>query len=339
MSARASRWFRGFGRWGVVSPVWVALLLGACGSEGPRTPGTTGPQAAQGPDAAGDPAAGGVGRDAIVARVGDARIRAGDVLDLARATGLSPREALDRLVSEVLLGREAERRGYGSRPEITAEARRASVRAWLTAEVERALPPSTISDAEIAASYAAQRARFVHPEERIAVHVLLPLAADAGEARAETARRLAEQALAALRSEGPASALARFKQDPHALSGAFSIVAEEVPGLVRGGAFDPAFLDAVFALPGPGLVPAPVRSRFGWHAIAVVAMRPDSTVSLDAAREVLRTELITARRRERLDALAAALAAKTPPQVDARVAARLARLAADEAPGAPGGAP
>ncbi len=323
----------------VVSFVLVAALLGACGSEGPASPVLGAAVAGGAPTAAGGSAVAGVGRRAVVARVGDARILAGEVVDLARATGLSPRAALDRLVGEALLGREAARRGYGARPEVVAETQRASVRAWLAAEVERALPPSAVTEEEIATSYAAQRARFVHPEERIAVHVLLPLAADAGEARAETARRLAEQALAALRSEGPAAALARFKQDPHALSGAFSIVAEEVPGLVRGGAFDPAFLDAVFALPGPGLVPAPVRTRFGWHAIVVVAMRPDATLSLDAARDVLRAELTAERRKARLDALAAALAAKTPPQVDARVATRLAQLAAEETPGAPGGAP
>jgi peptidyl-prolyl cis-trans isomerase C len=332
---------KGLASRGLRTEFWLAgaLLLGACGSDGPAT---TGPDRRAVEEAtAGDlgGGAGGTGRQAVVARVGGARILAGEVVDLARATGLAPREALDRLIAEALLGREAERRGLGTRSEIAAEVRRASVRAWLAAEVERALPPSVVTDAEIAASYAAQSARFVRPEERIAIHVLLPLAADAGEARVEAARRLAERALEALRSEDPRAVLARFKEDPRALSGAFSVVAEEVPGLVRGGAFDPAFLDAVFSLPGPGLVPAPVRSSFGWHAIVVVALRPDATVPLAAARDALRAELIAVRRAARLEELASALAAKTPPRVDPRATARLAEIAADGAPGSPGGAP
>jgi peptidyl-prolyl cis-trans isomerase C len=316
-----------------------ALLLGACGSGEPSSSAPVAPGADDATaDAAGD-AASGAGRGAVVARVGSARILAGEVTDLARATGLTPREALDRLIAEALLAREAERRGHGARPEVAAEVQRASVRAWLTAEVERALPPGVVTDAEIEASYAAQAARFVRPEERVAIHVLLPLAADAGEARGEAARRLAERALEALRNEDPRAVLTRFKENPRALSGAFSVVAEEVPGLVRGGAFDPAFLDAVFALPGPGLVPAPVRSRFGWHAIAVVGLRPDATVSLAAARDVLRAELLAARRKARFEALAGGLAAKTPPRFDARATARLAQIAADGASGNPGGVP
>jgi hypothetical protein len=275
----------------------------------------------------------------VVATIGGHRVTAGEVTTLAREAGLPPREALDRLIGEALLAKEAERRGYGGRPEVAVGVRRAAVRALLAAQVERAVPESSITEDELAAAYEAQRARFARPEERTAIHVLFPLAADASEARAAAAQRLAEGVVSELRADGPDAVLARYAANPLAASDAFRVVAETVPGLTRGGAFDPAFLEAVFALQAPGVVPGPVRTRFGWHAIALTSVRPDATLPLDRARVVLRQELLAARRGALLASLVEGLASQTPPLVEGQLAARLASVPVDDPAPAPSEAP
>jgi len=76
-------------------------------------------------------------RGALVAKVDGAAIGVEQVRELAEATGLTPREALQRLEEEQLLVREAARRGYG-RPELVErELRRALVQALLADTVER----------------------------------------------------------------------------------------------------------------------------------------------------------------------------------------------------------
>jgi len=275
----------------------------------------------------------------VLATVADTPITAGEVVALARAAGLSPRDALDRLIAEQLLAREAQRRGYATRPEVSAAVERASVRAWLEAEIERAVPASTITDAEIATTYAMQRARFERPEMRTAVHILLPLDAGADESRSAAAQRFAARAVAELRAEGPDVVLARYTADPAALSGAFHVTAEQVPDLVRGGAFDPAFLDAVFALRAPGVVPEPVHTQFGWHAIAVVAIRPELIVPLETARRTIRRELLAARRGALLTSSLAQLAAQSTPLADPQLAVRLSSVPQDGDEPTPRGTP
>ena len=318
---------------------WAFLILAACsgGDRGGDTPrrardDSAAPLATQPGDATIDPST-------VLATVADTSITAGDVVALAHATALSPRDALDRLIAEQLLAREAERRGYATRPEVRAAVERASVRAWLEAEVERAVPASTITDAEVATTYAAQRARFERPETRTAVHVLLPLDAGADESRSAAAQRFAAGAIAELRAEGPEVVRARYIADPAALSGAFHVTAEQVPDLVRGGAFDPAFLEAVFALRAPGVVPAPVRTQFGWHAIAVVAIRPELSTPLERASSTIRRELLAARRGAQLTSSLARLAEQTTPRADPQLAVRLANVPQDGNEPTPRGTP
>ena len=317
---------------------WVIslwLTVGACGTEArERHTPTQDERHPQTREIAGSP-----DDPTVLATAAGTTITVGAVVALAREAELTPRGALDRLIGEALLAKEAERRGYGARPEVAASAQRAAVRAWLTAEVEHAVPESSITDQDVAATYVAQRARFTHPEARTAVHVLLPLAADADEARVAAAQRLTARVVAEFQAVGPDAVLARYSADPSAVSGAFHVTAERVPELVRGGAFDPAFLDAVFALRAPGVVPAPVRTQFGWHAIALTEIRPDASLPLDRAYAIVRQELLAERRGALFGSLVARLAARTPPLADGQLAARLETVPQDDTAAAPPGAP
>ena len=311
------------------------LSVGACGTEARErhSPRQDEPHAHPGV------VAGSPDDPTVLATAAGATITVGEVVALAREAELTPRGALDRLIGEALLAKEAERRGYGARPEVAVAAQRAAVRAWLTAEIERAVPESSVTDEQIATTYGAQRARFLRPEARTAVHVLLPLAAGTDEARVDAAQRLAARVVAELQAVGPDAVLARYSADPMAVSGAFHVTAERVPDLVRGGAFDPAFLAAVFALRAPGVVPAPVRTQFGWHAIALTEIRPDASLPLDRAHAIVRQELLAERRGALLSSLIARIAAQTPPLADRQLAARLEAVPQEDTAAPPPGAP
>lgn len=69
-----------------------------------------------------------------------------EVAALAHATGLTPREALERLVAARLLAQHAEERGYAARPEVRRGVERARVRLLLAQEVESG---SSASDVDL----------------------------------------------------------------------------------------------------------------------------------------------------------------------------------------------
>jgi post-segregation antitoxin (ccd killing protein) len=270
------------------------------------------------------------GSERTVAHVDGRPVGAGEVARLAREAELTPREALDRLVTREVLAAEAERRGLDrSAPLRTAlerATRRAAVQAWLAAEVEATSPPPVVDEAAIDAAYVRQRARFVVPEKRASVHVLVPLDPRDGPERAEAARRLAARALAALRVGEPTAVVARFAADPEALGGGFRVRAEAVPPLAREDAADPAYTRALFDVPGPGVLPAPVRSSFGWHAVAVTSVEPESIAPREEVRATLQRELTTVARRTKLEALLAAAERHHPTRYADDVDARLLAL-------------
>lgn len=88
-------------------------------------------------------------RGEIVARVDGATVGLDEVRELCERTGLTPREALTRLVDERLLTKEALRRGYQHSALSPEETRRALVQALLAREVEAPNAPESLSQAEL----------------------------------------------------------------------------------------------------------------------------------------------------------------------------------------------
>jgi parvulin-like peptidyl-prolyl isomerase len=307
--------------------VGIGLALNGC-PEARRT--TAGDEYAAYGGAAHENGGGARARASVVATVNGRPIASREVAELARAAGLSPREALDRLVARELLAAEARRRGLDARAPLRAalarEARRAAVRAWLTAEVEGAAPPVVVDDADVDAAYERERTRFVKPEKRASVHVLIALGPQAEPAREDAARRLAARVLEELRAGDPADIVAKYAADPSPLGGAFRVRAEAVHALAREDAADPAYTRALFEVPGPGVVGAPVRSSFGWHAIAVTRVEPEVAAPREEVRAALEAERTTEARRAALAARLAAAAAERPPRYAERAEAALAGL-------------
>lgn len=233
----------------------------------------------------------------VVSVVDGAPIRLDDVQRVVDALGLEPRAALRRLQRQRLLAAEARRRGLQEHPEVRRARRRAAVQALLQARVENV----AIDEEAVREAYDRAVERFDEPEKRTSVHVLVRVDKDAPETMKARARALAEKALADLRAADDVQPVidAYAKRRERELR----VVAERVPPVARDASFAEPYVQAVFSLEEPGVVPQPVRTEFGWHAVAVTDIDPARKTPFHEAAQTLRAELRLKAEKKRMDAL------------------------------------
>jgi parvulin-like peptidyl-prolyl isomerase len=287
----------------------AALALGACGR---------GHDAEQTRSAHGSSTVGGQ----VISTVDGYAITVADVEALARAGQISARDALARLQAERLLMIEAERRGFAKTADVDEVARKARVQALLDAEAATAV----VSDEEIRAAYEKQKGRFEKGERRASVHVLagLPRVNPSPEADA-AAKAFIEALIPEMRA---AVDLDDFCKHQSSRSTAqFSVSCEKIPSVDRGAPFVKPYMDALFSTLAPGMVLAPVRTIFGWHAVRVTEILPAESTPYEKAAQQLRDELLTERRKTRVDALLVELRKNYGVQIADNAAATLASLA------------
>ena len=118
--------------------------------------------------------------------------------------------------------------------------------------------------------------------------------------------------------------LSRYRDYKHA---AFGVTVEDIPAAGRGAPFVKPYLDAIFSVDGVAVVPEPVRTMFGWHAIAVTAIEPAYLEAFETAANILRPELRTEKRKMHVEALMEALRRQVGVEVDADAVARLRTMA------------
>jgi parvulin-like peptidyl-prolyl isomerase len=247
-------------------------------------PGTVGPRA-------------GAVKNAVAVVDGEG-IALSEVEELGRRSGLSAREALSRLEAERLLMKEAARRGFGGDPEVRLVARRAAVQALVIAEADKL----GVSEDELREAYAGAQARFNKPEMREAVHLLarMPLDASPGLSRAgEQFAREAIQQGGFTGAEDVEEVLKRFRQRN---SRRFAVVVERLAPVSRSGRLAKQFEDALFEPSRPGMVPHPVRTSYGWHAIYVTSIEPEEHVGFEEAADLLRPEILLEKRTKAMEA-------------------------------------
>jgi parvulin-like peptidyl-prolyl isomerase len=85
-------------------------------------------------------------------------------------------------------------------------------------------------------------------------------------------------------------------------------------------------LDALFSQAELGVVPRPVRTEYGYHAIVVTEITPAVITGKPEAFATLHAELTTAKRKARLDALLRELQQHTPVRYAADAEGRLAQV-------------
>lgn len=233
-----------------------------------------------------------------VARVNGVAISIDAVAEVARALKVQPRVALDRLIGEQLLVEEAQRRGLDKAKAVETTARQAAVQTLLEREIETI----AVSEDAITERYEAQRERFVKPERRKSLHILVSLGRDVSETRAAAGQALAAGILAELTAASDPKQVWERYRSVRELDG-FTIKAEDVPAAARADGFAPEYLDGLFSIAAPGVVPTPIRTDFGWHVLLVTAIVPAETTPLEQARVTLRNELLQSVRAAGLEAL------------------------------------
>jgi parvulin-like peptidyl-prolyl isomerase len=258
---------------------WM-LVLGGCGDTGAGGTRESGHGSAQ---------VGGT----VVSTVNGYPISIADVRSFAERSGLSPREALERLQAEQLLMAEAEQRGISS-PAIDLVAARARTQALLDAEAQEI----QLSDAELRSAYD-RDARFKRGERRASVHVLAILGKKPTPEQEKAARAVAVEAIASIGTLSPEAIVERYKGQRNGIE----LRVERLPPVEREGQFVEEFAAALFSRNDPGVIAEPVRTRFGWHAIRLLEITPAQTVPFEQVAGELRKELVTQRRSARATAL------------------------------------
>lgn len=230
-------------------------------------------------------------QDPILARVEGEPVRLSDVLATAAEVlppemrgvpaetlvGLIPPEAMRQLVERTITDRAllfaARRAGIDRDPEVRARLARAEAQELTQTLLQREVLPR-VTDAAIRARYDRDVGAAAPEEEVRARHILVPTEAEARTALADLIRGQSFEDVARRMATGPGTReggdLGWFKR------------ADMVP----------AFSEAAFALQAGQLVPAPVRTQFGWHVIRVDERRRMAGPGFDEAREQIRQALL-----------------------------------------------
>jgi hypothetical protein len=236
-----------------------------------------------------------------------------DVESAARAARVRPSVALHNLQDEALLALAAEREGYGDDRGASRAERQAAVQMLLLREVEARVPESAVDEAQVLAAFEADPQRYDRPEMRGSVHVWAEIQPGASsDAEEQLIRQLHAELSASSDPEAEIYAIRRRTFDvPFAVR-----VDDETLLAASDESADPAYLRAIFAMAGPGLVPAPVRSSFGWHAVLVTQIQPGQHLDREETIDRLRAEWLASERARRMEALVAEIAQGTPVVVD-----------------------
>jgi peptidyl-prolyl cis-trans isomerase C len=290
---------------------WAIGLAFACACNGAGSGGSGQERGARGGSSVGGQ---------VVSTVDGAPITVADVRALVGAGEIEASVALRRLQQERLLAKEAARRGMEREWAVAEVGRKAAVQALLAQVANEAV----VADAEVQAAYTQQRARFAKPEQRAAVHLLAKVAPDADAATSAAARTAVERLRPVLASaedlDGFVHAYRRVTVD------GVEIICERLPLLPREGKLMQSFADAMFSIAAPGMVPAAVKTSYGWHVIRLLEIVPAETTPLAVAHAQLREELLLERRKQRVRELLGQLAKAYPVQLSGDAIQSLAAL-------------
>lgn len=150
---------------------------------------------------------------------------------------------------------------------------------------ELSAPDEGVDEASLREQYELRLDEFTAPEERQVRHILLSVPADADQAVLDKTRerlQAIQQRLAA--GEPFATVAAEVSEDPGSASQGGGL------GWIGRGALDPAFEQAVFALE-PETLSEPVRSRFGYHLVEVLAARGGEPKPFESVKDELIADL------------------------------------------------
>lgn len=266
---------------------WATLLVACRDPSAPRPGAGAGPgERASGPGTAllADPA----GR-LVVAEVDGAPVYGDCVATQMAAHEIDREHALRECIRFELLAQEAGRRGLAGHPDVRWAQRVEIVRHLIDTDFVARFPnPDSMDRALLEEAYAQLIKQYVRPELRHVAHAWVPVdeSEPPGSARDQAARALAGEIHAALENRRDLAAEELF-ETAESVAGDREVEHEGTFSLHRQSRLAESFIEATFALPGPGMVSPPVRSHIGWHIVLLTQIDPEVNVSLDEAKPEL----------------------------------------------------
>ena len=242
--------------------------------------------------------------DEVVATVDGRPISRSAVATQAQLAGLSPRQALEELVTAELLYGEAQRRELRLGKDDSEQVRAALVRRLLATGFEREVTPDGIPTKILQKGYASNTTVFFHSEYADVWHILVSVAAKAPATERQAARDRASQILAKARG---VKDLAAFQ----------ALATSEGPGLrlehiitARDGWTLKEFSYAAHDIAKPGQVSEVVETAYGFHVIYLVRRIPAEHQTLEQATPRLKPLIFPTWQRQRFLEWTAELSAK-----------------------------
>jgi peptidyl-prolyl cis-trans isomerase C len=206
---------------------------------------------------------------------------------------------LDKMIDEMLLLQEAEKRGLSQNQELLAKVER--YRNRLVTEMlyrDVAKERSQVDEAEIEAYFQTHKNRFAQKERIRVSQILILLPPDADSEKEAEARKKAEESLGRVRAGEDFGELAKeYSEGPTAERGGDL-------GYFSRGRMLPDFEEAAFSLEKVGDTSDLVRTKFGYHIIVLTGRQPAKELSLDEVRERIVRQLASAKRKEIRQSLA-----------------------------------
>lgn len=175
------------------------------------------------------------------------------------------REAIKRdLIGREVLIQEADKQGFGTRPEVKAQLENTRQSIIINAMLADYVKKNPVKDAEVKAEYDKYKAT-VGDKEYHARHILV-----------ETEQQ-AKDIIAKLKAGGKFEELAKVSKDGSANNGGDLDWANP-------GSFVKPFSDAMIALKDGQITETPVKTQFGYHVIKLEGSRPAKLPSLDEVK-------------------------------------------------------
>lgn len=238
---------------------------------------------------------------AIVARVGSVSITAAQLAaQLARAPGLTVRQALDQRITFEVLAQEAAGEQPASSPDDLAEMKKVKVERLISREIEPQLRPESIPEADVRALFQRGKRRYVHGRLVQATVACLFTGARMNDVRRARAEANAKLLAAYLETHPPRSAadLEAVVKQPEWVDRQISVTTvwqEEQSGEP----FPPVVGHALAALHRAGDRTPLVGDETGYYIAVYVAEEPPSDRSFEEVAPTLRAKMYEPWRRQR----------------------------------------